>query len=90
MGDRCEYDVVIVGAGFAGLYMLHRARGLGLSARMLAALEAEARAQGVETVRLYTNGSLTEARALYGSRGYAEIPRYNDDPYAQHWFEKRL
>ena len=27
-----EYDAVIVGAGFAGLYMLHRLRGLGLSA----------------------------------------------------------
>ena len=29
-----EYDVVIVGAGFAGMYMLHRLRGLGLSARV--------------------------------------------------------
>ena len=28
------YDVVIVGAGFAGMYMLHRLRGLGLSARV--------------------------------------------------------
>jgi cyclohexanone monooxygenase len=27
-----EFDMVIVGAGFAGMYMLHRARGLGLSA----------------------------------------------------------
>jgi len=27
-------DMVIVGAGFAGLYMLHRARGLGLSAQV--------------------------------------------------------
>ncbi len=27
-------DMVIVGAGFAGMYMLHRARGLGLSARL--------------------------------------------------------
>ena len=27
-----RYDAVIVGAGFAGLYMLHRLRGLGLSA----------------------------------------------------------
>ena len=27
-------DAVIVGAGFAGLYMLHRLRGLGLSARV--------------------------------------------------------
>ncbi|MBN8975208.1 MAG: NAD(P)/FAD-dependent oxidoreductase [Rhizobiales bacterium] len=28
------YDVVIVGAGFAGMYMLHRLRGLGLSAKV--------------------------------------------------------
>ena len=28
------YDVVIVGAGFAGMYMLYRLRGLGLSARV--------------------------------------------------------
>lgn len=29
-----SYDVVVVGAGFAGLYMLHRLRGLGLTARV--------------------------------------------------------
>ncbi len=29
-----DLDAGIVGAGFAGLYMLHRARGLGLSARV--------------------------------------------------------
>src|ERR1700736_3755427 len=29
-----SFDAVIVGAGFAGLYMLHRLRGLGLSARV--------------------------------------------------------
>jgi cyclohexanone monooxygenase len=28
------YDVVVVGAGFAGMYMLHRLRGSGLSARV--------------------------------------------------------
>ena len=28
------YDVVVVGAGFAGLYMLHRLRGQGLSVRV--------------------------------------------------------
>src|SRR3954453_12089670 len=28
------FDAVIVGAGLAGLYMLHRLRGLGLSARV--------------------------------------------------------
>ncbi|MEA2898736.1 MAG: hypothetical protein QOJ84_4351 [Bradyrhizobium sp.] len=28
------FDVVVVGAGFAGMYMLHRLRGLGLSVRV--------------------------------------------------------
>jgi cyclohexanone monooxygenase len=32
-----DVDAVIVGAGFAGLYMLHRLRGLGLSARVIEA-----------------------------------------------------
>ena len=32
-----EVDVVVVGAGFAGLYMLHRLRGLGFDARVLEA-----------------------------------------------------
>src|SRR3990172_3263132 len=31
------YDAIIVGAGFAGLYMLHRLRALGLSARVMEA-----------------------------------------------------
>jgi cyclohexanone monooxygenase len=34
---RREFDVVIVGAGFAGLYMLHRLRGLGMTARVIEA-----------------------------------------------------
>jgi cation diffusion facilitator CzcD-associated flavoprotein CzcO len=29
-----QYDAVVVGAGFAGLYMLYRLRGIGLSARV--------------------------------------------------------
>jgi len=31
---RADVDVIVVGAGFAGLYMLHRLRGLGFSARV--------------------------------------------------------
>jgi len=34
MSKREEFDAIIVGAGFAGLYMLHRLRGLGLTARV--------------------------------------------------------
>ena len=65
-------------------------RGLGIAARILYALEEQAVALGHERVRLYTNRSLGEAKAMYRARGYVEIPRYNDDPYANHWFEKRL
>jgi cation diffusion facilitator CzcD-associated flavoprotein CzcO len=36
MGVR-EFDAVIVGAGFAGMYMLHRLRGMGLAVRVLEA-----------------------------------------------------
>jgi GNAT superfamily N-acetyltransferase len=65
-------------------------RGLGIGARILDALEEQAVELGHRSVRLYTNRSLDEAKAMYRSRGYEEIPRYNDDPYANHWFEKRL
>jgi GNAT superfamily N-acetyltransferase len=65
-------------------------RGLGIGARILDALEEHAVALGHDTVRLYTNRALDEAKAMYRARGYEEIPRYNDDPYANHWFEKRL
>jgi GNAT superfamily N-acetyltransferase len=65
-------------------------RGLGIGARLLDSLESHAAGLGHHTVRLYTNRSLGEAKAMYRSRGYEEIPRYNDDPYANHWFEKQL
>ena len=32
-----DFDVVIIGAGFAGLYMLHRLRGMGFTARIIEA-----------------------------------------------------
>jgi cation diffusion facilitator CzcD-associated flavoprotein CzcO len=34
---RTGFDVIVVGAGFAGLYMLHRLRGMGFSVRVLEA-----------------------------------------------------
>ena len=34
--------------------------------------------------------SLVEAIALYRSAGYREVPAFNDEPFAHHWFEKRL
>jgi DNA-binding MarR family transcriptional regulator/GNAT superfamily N-acetyltransferase len=66
------------------------ARGLGVARRMLRTLEAAAREKGLKRLRLDTNRALTEAHALYRSEGYQEIGRFNDNPYADHWFEKRL
>ncbi|GAA2308880.1 hypothetical protein GCM10010234_60900 [Streptomyces hawaiiensis] len=27
---------------------------------------------------------------LHGAGGYTEVPACNDEPYAHHWFEKRI
>jgi GNAT superfamily N-acetyltransferase len=66
------------------------ARGLGLGRRLLAALEDVARAAGRTRVVLDTQETLVEARSLYASAGYTEIERYNDNPYATHFFAKDL
>jgi DNA-binding MarR family transcriptional regulator/GNAT superfamily N-acetyltransferase len=66
------------------------ARGLGLGRRLLAELEALAAASGATRTRLETNRALVEAIGLYRSAGYREVPAFNDEPFADHWFEKRL
>jgi DNA-binding MarR family transcriptional regulator len=66
------------------------ARGLGLGRRLLVELERLAAEHGVRTLRLETNKSLVEAIALYRSSGWREVPAFNDERYAHHWFEKRL
>jgi len=65
-------------------------RGLGVGRRLLAELERAMLARKLHTARLDTNGSLAEALNLYRTSGYREIPAYNHNPYAQHWFEKQL
>jgi DNA-binding MarR family transcriptional regulator/predicted GNAT family N-acyltransferase len=66
------------------------ARGLGVGRRLLTELEDRARASGCRRVRLDTNGVLVEAIAMYRSTGYREVEPFNDDPYAQLYFEKEL
>lgn len=66
------------------------ARGLGIAQRLLDGLEQQALGMRLHTLRLDTNRALTEARALYARNGYLEIERYNDNPYADYWFEKRM
>jgi DNA-binding MarR family transcriptional regulator/predicted GNAT family N-acyltransferase len=65
-------------------------RGAGLGARLLRHLEAVSAEMGHRVVRLDTNGTLSEAIAMYERAGYRRIDRYNDNPYAQAFFEKPL
>jgi GNAT superfamily N-acetyltransferase len=64
------------------------ARGLGVGRRILEKLEALAREFGLNVLRLETNRTLKEAEALDRKCGYLEVERFNDEPYAHHWFEK--
>ena len=77
-------------AELARIWVSERVRGLGLGRRLVAELERRAAETGATTVRLDTNGALTEAIALYRSVGYREVEPFNDNPYAHHWFEKPL
>jgi DNA-binding MarR family transcriptional regulator/N-acetylglutamate synthase-like GNAT family acetyltransferase len=65
-------------------------RGLGVGRRLLIELEGQAARAGARVIRLETNRSLTEAIQLYRQSGYREVERFNDEPYADHFFEKRL
>lgn len=66
------------------------ARRLGVGRRLLSALEAEAMSAGATVIRLETNRALGEAIGLYHSAGYVEVPPFNGEHYAHHWFEKQL
>jgi DNA-binding MarR family transcriptional regulator len=72
------------------MWVARSARGLGLGRRLLSELEQRVRERGGRAIRLETNRRLAEAIALYRSSGYVEVPPFNDEPYAHHWFEKQL
>jgi len=72
------------------MWVAPSARGLGVGRRLLRELEAQAAARGSRTVRLETNRALTEAIAMYRAAGYREVAPFNDEPYGDHWFSKRL
>ncbi|WP_369266639.1 bifunctional helix-turn-helix transcriptional regulator/GNAT family N-acetyltransferase [Streptomyces harbinensis] len=65
-------------------------RGLGLARRLIAELERRAAVHGYDLLRLDTNKVLTEAIRLYHACGFEEVPAFNTEPYAHHWFEKRI
>lgn len=72
------------------MWVAPEARGMGVARRLLEALEHAAAQAGFERILLDTNRSLGEAQAMYRKSGYAETRPYNDNSYADFWFEKRI
>lgn len=72
------------------LWVAPSARGLGLGKRLMDAAEDAARTLGIALLRLDTNSALPEAGQLYRTTGWREIRRFNEDPYPDLFFEKRL
>ena len=72
------------------LWICPTARGFGIAKRLMHAVETVARELSVKTLRLDTNSALPEALQLYRTSGWVEIDRFNQDPYPDHFFEKRL
>ncbi|WP_433893731.1 GNAT family N-acetyltransferase [Streptomyces sp. CA-111067] len=66
------------------------ARGLGLGRRLLESLADESSSRGMRMLRLETNRALSEARRLYRAAGFTEVEPYNDEPYADYWFQRNL
>ena len=72
------------------MWLAPETRGLGLGRRLLETLEACARENGALTAHIETSAVSGEALSLYRSTGWVEVPRFNDEPFADHWFEKKL
>ena len=72
------------------MWVAENARGLGVARRLLAELEADAIHSGASVASIETSATLFEAIALYRSVGYVEAAPFNEEPFADHWFEKRL
>jgi GNAT superfamily N-acetyltransferase len=89
-GGVCRFDERR--AELKRMYVVPRARGLGLGRRLLEELEEHARRLGYRAVVLETGDRQPEALGLYVSAGYERIPCY--PPYSERslslCFEKRL
>lgn len=72
------------------MYVAPEARSRGHARRLLRGLEDVARRLGYTRIRLDTGPRQPNARALYASAGYVEIPNYNGNPIATYFGEKHL
>jgi N-acetylglutamate synthase-like GNAT family acetyltransferase len=62
----------------------------GVGSALLAFAEKSARDAGISTLRLYTNGAMTENLSLYPWLGYEETDRRTDEGFERVFFSKRI
>jgi GNAT superfamily N-acetyltransferase len=72
------------------LWVAPNIRGRGLGLRLVQTIEELAAEHGMKKLRLDTSHTLVEAIGMYRACGYREVPAFNEEPYADHWFEKDL
>jgi GNAT superfamily N-acetyltransferase len=72
------------------MYVVPARRGTGIARILLHALEGRARKLGYSVARLDTGPRQVNARGLYESEGYVEVPDFNGNPVASFWGEKPL
>ena len=79
----CAALAVGDGHGEVSMFVVPEARGSGLARRLLGAVEALARAEGLPRLMLETGDTLHAARRLYERAGFGErgpFGAYPDDP----------
>ena len=72
------------------VFVVPSERRNGVGAMLVTEIEALARSRGLRRLELDTRDDLLEARRLYERCGFKEVPAFNANPYAAHWFAKEL
>ncbi|MCS6549405.1 GNAT family N-acetyltransferase [Curtobacterium flaccumfaciens pv. flaccumfaciens] len=92
-----EAAVACAGVRFGGaigeltkVFTLSEHRGRGVGSALLRHVEDVCRRRGITSLRLDTRAELAEACALYERLGFVRVPPFNDDPYSDRWYAKRI
>jgi len=94
-GDKVVGSIGVrkLGGGFAELkrfYVLESYQGNGIGKKLMEKSIKNARSICFHSLRLDTTSKSTQAIRLFEKQGFQEIPKYNDDPYAELYMELKL
>lgn len=72
------------------VFTLPTHRGKGKASELLDHAERACRDRGAITLRLDTRAELAEACALYERLGFVRVEPFNQEPYSDRWYAKKL